>query len=189
MTKERILQQALALFTDKGYEGASMDDIAAAVGIKKASLYAHYSGKEAIFSAIFTDILTEYEHFIATLAAPAAGEAAPATLGRVFGAFIRYCFQNPKMYFWDRYFYYPPAFAREVMQRRTLETQQEFLWRITEAVRGGMARGELRAGDADGLALSFYYLMIGLSMSVKLYDAAALQTDIDAAWAGFARAL
>ena len=27
MTKERILEQALALFTDKGYEGASMDDI------------------------------------------------------------------------------------------------------------------------------------------------------------------
>ncbi len=35
MTKQLILEKALALFTDKGYEGSSMDDIAKAVGIRK----------------------------------------------------------------------------------------------------------------------------------------------------------
>ena len=47
-------------FMNKGYEGASMSDLAAATGIKKASLYAHYSGKEEIFSAVFTGVVEEY---------------------------------------------------------------------------------------------------------------------------------
>lgn len=189
MTKERILEQALALFTDKGYEGASMDDIAAAVGIRKASLYAHYSGKEAIFAAIFADILTEYEAFIDALAAPAAGRAAPEHLEHIFGTFIRYCWQSPRMYFWDRYFYYPPAFLREEIQQKTLETQQVFLARITAVAAEGVRRGEIREKSPEKLALAFYYLMIGLSMSVKLYDQAALNADIDAAWEGFRRGL
>lgn len=189
MTKARILEQALALFTDKGYEGTSMDDIAAAVGIRKASLYAHFSGKEAIFAAIFADILTEYEAMTGTLAAPVAGQTAPQHLKHIFGTFIRYCWQSPRMYFWDRYFYYPPAFMRAEIQQKTLDTQQVFLSRITQVAAGGVTRGELRAQPPQKLALAFYYLMIGLSMSVKLYDAAALQADIDAAWEGFCGAL
>ncbi|HHV10022.1 MAG TPA: TetR/AcrR family transcriptional regulator [Clostridiales bacterium] len=51
-TKERILNEALSLFSVKGYDGVSMSDIAGAVGIKAASIYKHYSGKEDIFHTI-----------------------------------------------------------------------------------------------------------------------------------------
>jgi AcrR family transcriptional regulator len=51
-TKEKILNEALALFSVKGYDGVSMSDIADIVGIKAASIYKHYSGKEDIFRAI-----------------------------------------------------------------------------------------------------------------------------------------
>ncbi len=51
-TKEKILNEALALFSVKGYDGVSMSDIANAVGIKAASIYKHYSGKEDIFCRI-----------------------------------------------------------------------------------------------------------------------------------------
>ncbi|SHO51541.1 TetR/AcrR family transcriptional regulator [Anaerocolumna xylanovorans] len=51
-TKETILEKALALFSVKGYDGVSMSDIADAVGIKAASIYKHYSGKEDIFYTI-----------------------------------------------------------------------------------------------------------------------------------------
>ena len=60
MTKQKILGNALALFMEKGYEGASMSDIATATGIRKASLYAHFNRKQDIFQAIFEDILAEY---------------------------------------------------------------------------------------------------------------------------------
>lgn len=51
-TREKILNEALALFSEKGYEGVSMSDIADVVGIKAASIYKHYSGKEDIFRTI-----------------------------------------------------------------------------------------------------------------------------------------
>lgn len=51
-TKERILNEALALFSVKGYDGVSMSDIAEIVGIKAASIYKHYSGKTDIFRTI-----------------------------------------------------------------------------------------------------------------------------------------
>lgn len=51
-TKEKILNEALDLFSVKGYDGVSMSDIASTVGIKAASIYKHYSGKEDIFHSI-----------------------------------------------------------------------------------------------------------------------------------------
>ncbi len=51
-TKERILNEALSLFSVKGYDGVSMSDIGDIVGIKAASIYKHYSGKDDIFQTI-----------------------------------------------------------------------------------------------------------------------------------------
>jgi AcrR family transcriptional regulator len=51
-TKERILIESLALFSVKGYDGVTMSEIADFVGIKAASIYKHYAGKEDIFHKI-----------------------------------------------------------------------------------------------------------------------------------------
>ena len=60
-TKERILDAALTLFAEKGYEGVSVGEIAQAVGIKAPSLYKHYSSKQAIFDAIVRTMNERYE--------------------------------------------------------------------------------------------------------------------------------
>lgn len=51
-TKQRILDEALTLFSEKGYANVFVGDIAQAVGIKAPSLYKHYKSKKAIFDAI-----------------------------------------------------------------------------------------------------------------------------------------
>ena len=51
-TKERILDEALTLFSEKGYANVYVADIAGRVGIKAPSLYKHYKNKQAIFDAI-----------------------------------------------------------------------------------------------------------------------------------------
>ncbi len=51
-TKERILDAALALFAQNGYPGTSMRDIASTLGITKAALYKHYTGKQEILDSI-----------------------------------------------------------------------------------------------------------------------------------------
>ena len=51
-TKERILTEAVKLFSKEGYEAVSVDQIAKAVGIKAPSLYKHYKNKRDIFDSI-----------------------------------------------------------------------------------------------------------------------------------------
>ncbi|MEA2721941.1 MAG: hypothetical protein QOJ39_3805 [Candidatus Eremiobacteraeota bacterium] len=45
---DSLTDVALRVFADRGYDGASMDDVARAAGITKASIYHHVSGKEAL---------------------------------------------------------------------------------------------------------------------------------------------
>ena len=51
-TKQRILDEALTLFSEKGYANVFVGDIAERVGIKAPSLYKHFKSKRAIFDAI-----------------------------------------------------------------------------------------------------------------------------------------
>ncbi len=60
-TKERILQEALTLFSQQGYDAVGVEQIAAAVGIKAPSLYKHYKGKRDIFDAIFAEMQRRYD--------------------------------------------------------------------------------------------------------------------------------
>lgn len=55
-TKEKILFTSLKLFSQKGYDGVSMREIAAEVGIKGASIYSHFKGKQDILEAIFEEM-------------------------------------------------------------------------------------------------------------------------------------
>ena len=48
MTREDILEAAAQVFREKGFHGASMNDIAEAVSLQKASLYHHVSSKQEI---------------------------------------------------------------------------------------------------------------------------------------------
>jgi AcrR family transcriptional regulator len=51
-TRAAILQVALELFTERGFEGTSIRDIADALGVTKSSLYYHFANKEAILRAL-----------------------------------------------------------------------------------------------------------------------------------------
>ena len=51
-TKQRILLEALRLFSKRGYDAVGVEQIASAVGIKAPSLYKHYKSKRDIFDSI-----------------------------------------------------------------------------------------------------------------------------------------
>lgn len=48
VSKEKIIREARELFREKGYVGASMQDLADKVGLRKASLYMRFPNKEAL---------------------------------------------------------------------------------------------------------------------------------------------
>lgn len=47
-----ILAAARQMFTTQGYEGTSMDQIAAEAGVSKLTVYSHFGDKEALFAAV-----------------------------------------------------------------------------------------------------------------------------------------
>src|SRR4051812_7291322 len=46
-----ILEAAKRLFTTQGFDGTSMDQIAAAAGVSKLTVYSHFGDKENLFAA------------------------------------------------------------------------------------------------------------------------------------------
>lgn len=64
-TRDEILEIALDLFSVNGYEATSISQIADAVGIRKASLYSHFSCKQEILDNVVEAVLKGYaEHSI-----------------------------------------------------------------------------------------------------------------------------
>ena len=66
-TKELILEEALKQFSKKGYDGTSMSDIAAPLGISKAALYKHFASKQQIFDRIIVESEEKYKDFFEKL--------------------------------------------------------------------------------------------------------------------------
>lgn len=56
-TRELILETASAIFAEKGYDGARVDELARAAGVNKATLYYQIGDKEAVYHAVITRVL------------------------------------------------------------------------------------------------------------------------------------
>jgi AcrR family transcriptional regulator len=64
--KARILDAAQRVFLKRGYQSASLDEIAATAPASKPTIYAHFEGKEALFEAVVARVingLTNFEGF------------------------------------------------------------------------------------------------------------------------------
>jgi TetR/AcrR family transcriptional regulator len=94
-TREAILVEARHCFAEHGYEGTSLNDIAAGVGIRRASILHHFHSKQAIYQAVFDRALADWAHRIDRAAAP---ESAPGSgwsqTDRVLTAAVRWFADN-----------------------------------------------------------------------------------------------
>jgi TetR/AcrR family transcriptional regulator, regulator of autoinduction and epiphytic fitness len=74
--EEAIVDAVNALLVDKGYDQMTVDEVAAAVGIAKASLYKHFPSKEALAAAAMVRTLQRAKSFLTELALKAELSAA-----------------------------------------------------------------------------------------------------------------
>ncbi len=67
--KEAIVQTANRLLAEKGFESMTVDEVAASVGIAKASLYKHFPSKEDLAAAAMVRLMQRTQDFLASVAA------------------------------------------------------------------------------------------------------------------------
>ncbi|MCZ2407621.1 MAG: TetR/AcrR family transcriptional regulator [Burkholderiales bacterium] len=67
--EDAILQAACRLLGEKAYDAMTMDDVANAVGIAKASLYKHFASKEELCCAAMVQILQRVQTYLGSLPA------------------------------------------------------------------------------------------------------------------------
>ena len=67
--EDAIVSSVNRLLAEKGFDVMTVDEVAADVGIAKASLYKHFSSKEALAAAAMVRVLEQALDFIATLEA------------------------------------------------------------------------------------------------------------------------
>ena len=59
-TKERILDEALRQFSQKGYDGTNIRELTASLGLVKSSMYKHYKSKEDIWNSLLDRMIAYY---------------------------------------------------------------------------------------------------------------------------------
>jgi len=90
---DRILQKALALFSEKGYDATSVREICEAAGITKPTLYHFYGSKEGVYQALVQGAL---ERFQADMMHALAGDGSLRThLSRMARAYVDAAVREP----------------------------------------------------------------------------------------------
>ena len=81
-----ILDAALTVFAERGYEAARLEDVAAKAGVAKGTLYLYFKDKEALFEALVRSAVAPIMARVSE-AAIAPGTRAADVLGLFFGMF------------------------------------------------------------------------------------------------------
>ncbi|HEX3621439.1 MAG TPA: helix-turn-helix domain-containing protein [Acidimicrobiales bacterium] len=69
-SRQRIVAAAVELFSSQGYAGTSIRDIAAALGMTKASLYYYFESKDQILDAVTEPLRRELEDLVTRASTP-----------------------------------------------------------------------------------------------------------------------
>jgi AcrR family transcriptional regulator len=92
--EQQILAATRQLFDESGVRDAQIDDIAKAVGINRAIIYRHFSGKEELFALAVESYLEELKQRLET-AASEAGKDPVTRLRALVSTFVDYGLEYP----------------------------------------------------------------------------------------------
>ncbi len=170
-TKDLVLEEALKQFSEKGYAGTSMSDIAKPLGISKAALYKHFESKQQIFDIIIEESEKRFKEFLAELSTHFSRGDSDKTAGagsgvseiatgddlceRVF-SFVKFSLSDPysvRVRHMLTMSQFQSKELAEMYSKRYVETMLDYYGELFE---GLMEKGLMKRGDIRHLALMFY---------------------------------
>lgn len=162
--RAEIVQATRDLFDARGLRDANVDDIARAVGVNRAIIYRHFSGKDELFALTLAGYLAELDELLA--AADDDTAAPPERLAAVSDVFAEYGLEHPA--FLDCAI----ALLRQPGDELLTEISEGALFhlgrllagclgRFAAVLRAGAATGDFSVDDADLLATALYLQALG----------------------------
>ena len=156
-SRQRIVATARALFVDRGYASVSMQQIADATGLRKASLYHHFKSKEALLAEVMATemdrVLIDFEE-VRTI-----DGSIEAQLERIAQVNYRQ-FAQPELYQLAKdFFQNVPEAEHEEVHKRLREMEDFFAGLFAQAIE----RGELEPVDPHYAATMFFHMMMALA--------------------------
>jgi len=162
-TKEKIKQAALSLFANKGYAGTTMNEIAQCVGIKKASLYAHFSGKEELFFAVYEDLAADYIDLMERLMNEVETMPVEDTIYHLFEQYILYYLRNRDVQsFWNQVTFFTPPEMYDRFYEHIKGCDMQVQSKMEEIFEEGMRLGVIREDTVKKMVMSYRAMREGL---------------------------
>jgi TetR/AcrR family transcriptional repressor of mexJK operon len=167
-----ILDTARQMFLERGYDATSLDDVAAASGVSKTTVYNNFKDKEGLFSAVVLAVTERAEQIISELSATLGGDEPIAGRLTAVARALAYGVLNPAVVQLRRLAIAEalrfPGIVTAYWERAPART----LALLTESFTQLAARGELDIDDPAAAAAIFAYAVLGLYQ-----DQALLQPD------------
>lgn len=165
-TKDRILESALTLFSEKGYDGVGVDLIAENAGIKGPSLYKHFKGKEDILDALIEKAESYYQQNFGTAQNPGKTPASMDELVELSLKRIEFTLHDP-MIRKVRRMLTMEQFRSHRIGLLTTKYNIDIVQNIyREIFRLMIENGTMRAGNPEMLAMEF---AAPISLLIQLY--------------------
>ncbi|GFN32754.1 TetR/AcrR family transcriptional regulator [Paenibacillus xylaniclasticus] len=186
-TALRIKQAALRLFTEYGFEGTSLSDIAQSVGIKTPSIYAHYKSKEQLFIRLVEDVIAEeWDKWLAYMAGEeVVSKPAKERLRMLFHFFADFSGMSAGQSFLKRTILMPPRGLEDRIRADIIAYEET----ITRFLRELLCEAKTEAGGIRGTPEQeerqiavFFAFTDGLLVEFQLYDPAVYRKRVEAAW-------
>lgn len=173
---ERIVKLALEHFADRGYDKSSLNDIALSAGIKKPSLYAHFTGKDELYITVLNFALDCEKNYVGAQFLAAKNDAIP---GERYVDNLQSRFNDSSaLRFLVRAAFYPPAPIEQKVKagfgRHLSGIGTHFLVSLTNAYPG------LSSQNLNFLAEAYFALIDSLHVELIYGDSEAYSRRIDA---------
>src|SRR5271166_1975762 len=108
-TRSGLLHAALALFAARGYEAVGVQEIAAAAGVTKPTLYHFFGSKHGLLEALFSERAAELD--LAVEQAAAYDGDLPLTPDRIAACYVSFATREPLFYRFEMALFLAPSDA------------------------------------------------------------------------------